>query len=286
MSGRFQRGKVAGVSPFFAFQDIITSAMAVLIVIVMLLALDMGEGGPVNPADPADRSLTQRLQELLDQVSRTLKELRIAQDTHDAARDPARAKAEIALLREELTQVQQASQSSAKELAEARRHDGPKVVLSELEKQKAASTAAAKEIAKLEEEAARTLAEMQRAEEALREKEGQLLAEQAKKNELWLVPDRSKTSKEPVLAVVSADAVVLQRFDHPEKSELRGRKVASQFEAALKDYSKLDQYVVFYFKPSGVGLFEDLTESARTAGFEIGYDAVGEEIAINFSPAK
>jgi hypothetical protein len=35
-----------------------------------------------------------------------------------------------------------------------------------------------------------------------------------------------------------------------------------------------------------VGLFEDLTESARTAGFEIGYDAVGEEIAINFSPAK
>ena len=286
MSSRFQRGKVAGVSPFFAFQDIITSAMAVLIVIVMLLALDMGEGGPVDPADPADRSLTQRLQELLDQVSRARENLRTAQDARAAARDPASSKAEIELLRGELAQVQKASRSSEMNLADARRHDGAKVVLSELEKQKAQNTAAGKETSKLEQEAARTLEEMQRAEEALRAKESQFLAEQAKKNELWLVPDRSKTSKEPVLAVVSADAVVLQRFDHPEKAELRGRRVASQFEAALKDYSRLDQYVVFYFKPSGVGLFEGLTESARTAGFEIGYDAVGEEIAINFSSAK
>ena len=81
-------------------------------------------------------------------------------------------------------------------------------------------------------------------------------------------------------------AVVLQRFDHPVKSELRGRGLAFKFESALKDYSKLDQYVVFYFKPSGVDHFRKLTDSAKNADFEIGYDAVFEETAINFNPAR
>ena len=60
----------------------------------------------------------------------------------------------------------------------------------------------------------------------------------------------------------------------------------SKFEDALKSYAKLDQYIVFYFKPSGVEHFETLTDSAKSAGFEIGYDAVGEEIAINFNTAR
>ena len=171
-------------------------------------------------------------------------------------------------------------------ITDAQHNDGAKIVWSELEKKKAAIAAAAKQLAQREGAAARSLADMKRAEEALRAKEGQLLAEQARKNELWLIPDRTKTSKEPVLAVVSADAVVLQRFDHPEKSELRGRGLSSKFESALKDYSKLDQYVVFYFKPSGVDHFQTLTDSAKSAGFEIGYDAMGEEIAINFNTAR
>ena len=58
--------------------------------------------------------------------------------------------------------------------------------------------------------------------------------------------------------------------------------IASKFKEALKGYAKLDQYIVFYFKPSGVEHFEKLTEAAKEAGFEIGYDAVGEEIVINF----
>ena len=127
---------------------------------------------------------------------------------------------------------------------------------------------------------------MKRSEDALRERESQLLAEQAKKNELWLIPERTKTSKEPVLAVVSADAVILQRFDHPEKSELRGSGLPAKFVDALKAYSKLDQYLVFYLKPSGVDHFDALVEAAKRAGFEVGYDAVGEEININFSTAK
>ena len=77
-----------------------------------------------------------------------------------------------------------------------------------------------------------------------------------------------------------------QVFDRPEKTEVRGRGLPARFENALKDYSKLDQYIVFYFKPSGVEHFQTLTDAAKSAGFEIGYDAVGEEVAINFSAAR
>ena len=287
MGGRFQRGKIGGISPFFAFQDIITSAMAVLITIVMLLALNMGEPGHGEPGEPVPVQLAQQLSSLLDELSRATAELKSAQEASAAAKlNPAALKGEIEIMRGELASIQAISQSGSKELTSKEPSNGPKIVLAELEKRKVANTAVAAALARQKEEAARSQAEMKRSEDALRERESQLLAEQAKKNELWLIPERTKTSKEPVLAVVSADAVILQRFDHPEKSELRGSGLPAKFVDALKAYSKLDQYLVFYLKPSGVDHFDALVEAAKRAGFEVGYDAVGEEININFSTAK
>jgi hypothetical protein len=220
---------------------------------------------------------------LLDELSQANADLRAAQDTSAATKlDPALVQGEIDVLRADLVNLRASSQTGEKTLADARHDDGAKVVWSELDKEKGAIAAAKKDLAQREDAATRSLAEMNRAEEAVRAKESLLLAERARKNELWLIPDRTKTSKEPVLAVVSADAVVLQRFDRPEKSELLGRGLPSKFEGALKAFSKVDQYIVFYFKPSGVEHFQTLTEAAKSAGFEIGYDAVGEEVAINF----
>lgn len=287
MKGRFQRGKIGGISPFFAFQDIITSAMAVLITVVMLLALDIGDPSRANSGEVAPGNLVEQLNKLLDALSRANAQLRALQNAASTAKlDPGILKGEIESMRAELAAIRTISQTTGKELTAAQRNEGAKIVWGEIEKHKAAVAAKARQLAQSEAAAARSLAEMQRAEEALRAKESQLLAEQARKNELWLIPDRSKTSKEPVLAIVSADVVVLQRFDHAEKTELRGRGLFSKFDGALKDYSKLDQYIVFYFKPSGVDHFQILTDAAKTAGFEIGYDAVGEEAAINFNTAR
>ena len=287
MKGRFQRGKIAGISPFFAFQDIITSAMAVLITIVMLLALNMGEPGHGEPGDSVPAQLAKQLSSLLDELSRSNVDLHVVQETSAAAKlNPAALKAEIQSLRDELAAIQRTSQANAKLLADNSGKDGPKIVLAELEKRQAENAALAVKLARLREDSARSDTEMKRAEALLKEKEARLLAEQAKKNELWLIPDRSKTSKEPVVAVVSADAVILQRFDNPEKSELRGGRLSAKLDEALKAYSKLDQYIVFYLKPSGVDNFDSLVDSAKNAGFEIGYDAVAEEIAINFGNSK
>ncbi len=287
MKGRFQRGKIGGISPFFAFQDIITSAMAVLITVVMLLALNMGEPGHGEPGEPIPPQLAQQLASLLDELTRATADLRVAQDASAAAKlNPAALRGEMKIMRGELASIRAISQSGMKGLTDKQRSDGPKIVLAELEKHKAANAAVAAQLALEKEKAARSQAEMKRADDTLRERESQLLAEQARKNELWLIPERSKTSKEPVLAVVSADAVILQRFDHPEKSELRGSGLPAKFGNSLKAYSKLDQYIVFYLKPSGVDLFDALVDSAKSAGFEIGYDAVGEEVTINFSKSQ
>ena len=103
MQGRFQRGKVGGVSPFFAFQDIITSAMAVLITVVMLLALDMGAPGKASPEDVAPESLQQQWRGIMDALNEATGRLRAAQDAVAAAKlDPALLQGQINSLRAEL----------------------------------------------------------------------------------------------------------------------------------------------------------------------------------------
>jgi hypothetical protein len=156
----------------------------------------------------------------------------------------------------------------------------------ELEKKKASLTSAQAEVAKLEKSAAESLDRMNEVEGQARDKEAQLLAEEANKNQIWLIPERSEGSKEPVLAVVSNGQLSLQRFDDPKKRNLGGQDISDKFQDALKQYSNLNQYIVFYFKPSGAELFDDLTTAAKDAGFEIGYDAVGEDTQINFGPVR
>ena len=287
MNSRFQRGKSGGISPFFAFQDIITSAMAVIITIVMLLALNMGDPRQIAGGDPDSDKLVEQLEKLLRDLAAGNAKLRSLQDAAASAKlGPAVLKAEIEAMRGELAIIEGTTRAREQGLKNGQHNEGAKVVRAELDKQKAVTEAASKQLAEREKDEARSLAEMKAAEEALRQKEAQLLAEQARKNELWLLPERSKTNKEPVVAVVSADALVLQRFDHPEKTEVRGRDLLVKFQEALKGYSKLDQYIVFYFKPSGVEHFQTLTEAGKSAGFEIGYDAVGEEVAINLGSTK
>ena len=287
MTGRFQRGKIGGISPFFAFQDIITSAMAVIITIVMLLALNMGDPRSIAEGDQNAVKLSQQLDEVLRELAEQNARLRAMQDAAASAElSPAVLRAEIEAMRSELSVIEATTKKGERAIATGQHNEGVKIVRSELDKQEAVLAAAAKQLAERQNDATRSLAEMNAAEEALKKREAQLLAEQARRNELWLVPERSKTNKEPVVAVVSADAVVMQRFDHPEKAEVRGRGLTSKFNDALKGYSKLDQYIVFYFKPSGVEHFQNLTDAAKNAGFEIGYDAVGEEIAINLSNTR
>lgn len=284
MQGRFQRGGQHCISPFFAFQDIITSAIAILIVVVMLLALSISDPTQAARSGPESARLQQQLEAVLDDLDRTnaeVRRLQAAAAAHGSA-DPAVLKGTADALRRELATLSAQNRDRESQLQTLETNDVSLMTREEIGKKRAIVAARSKETAALLRKSAESLAEMNRLEALARAKEAQLLAEKAKKNQIWLIPEPSHGSKEPVLAVVSQNRITLQRFDHPEIERLG----PDDFESALSHYSKLDQYIVFYIKPSGVRYFESLTRQAKRSGFDIGYDAVGEEMEIDFSSVQ
>lgn len=287
MSRRFQRGKTAGISPFFAFQDIITSAMAVVITIVMLLALDMGDPTQGSSGEPASAELAQALEKLLNELSEANASLKSAQDKMAAATlNPERLKSEVLALRRDLEALAVRDPNASKLLNSDTAGEGDKPFAIEIAKLNAAAAEGLQQISDLKKETGSSLTALRNAEKELETKQSQLLAEQSQKNELKLIPERSNTSKEPVILVVSSSRIVIQRLDNPEKSTLEGSGLASKFNEALKKNSPLEQHLIFYFKPTGIKYFAELTSAAKTAGFEIGYDAVLEDVNITFAPSK
>jgi len=128
------------------------------------------------------------------------------------------------------------------------------------------------------------LAEMSRIEAKVKEAEAELLASKSLKDKLWLIPDLSQTSKEPLLVTVAERTIRLERFNKPSEAVLISKVHGEdEFQAALKKYDPLNFYAVFYVKPSGISTFEKVREIAKDANFEIGYDALEENTEIVFS---
>ena len=287
MIPRFQRGKTGAISPFFAFQDIITSAMAVLIAIIMLLALSMGDSALHEAEERETDALDARLKSVLDRLATAQDEIRTARESStEEQADPALIQGQIQILRRELAAVRGDAKSREKAALDLREKDGTRGMRTELDSKRIKNAKAAAELKKIEAEAALSLQKMKSLESDAQSGEAVLLEEQARRNQLWLIPDRSASSKEPVLAVISGSRAIFQQFDNPEPQILDGTKITDGFAEALKSYSPSSQYLVLYFKPSAADHFKQCTQEARAAGFEIGYDAINEDAQVNFRTPK
>jgi len=287
MTPRFQRGKTGAISPFFAFQDIITSAMAVLIAIIMLLALYMGGSALRESEGRETAALAARLRSVLDRLAATQEEIRTAREsTSEEQADPAIIQGQIKILRRELETVRGDANSREKAAVDIRDDDGARRMRKELDGKRAKNAGAAAELAQIARKAALSLLEMESLEASVKLRQAALLEEQARRNQLWVIPDQSTSSKEPVLAVISSNEATFQRFDRPEKRILTGANVTDEFAAALRSYSSRNQYLVLYFKPSAAGRFKQLTQAVKDAGFEVGYDAINEDVEVNFKTPK
>ena len=287
MTPRFQRGKTGAISPFFAFQDIITSAMAVLIAIIMLLALYMGGSALRESEGRETAALAARLRSVLDRLAATQEEIRTAREsTSEEQADPAIIQGQIKILRRELETVRGDANSREKAAVDIRDDDGARRMRKELDGKRAKNAGAAADLEQIARKAALSLQEMESLEASVKLRQAALLEEQARRNQLWVIPDQSASSKEPVLAVISRNDATFQRFDRPEKRILTGANVTDEFAAALRSYSSRNQYLVLYFKPSAAGRFKQLTQAVKDAGFEVGYDAINEDVEVNFKTPK
>jgi hypothetical protein len=275
MRGRFQRGGQAAIS-FFAFQDIITSVIGILIVITLLLALHLDEAVPLSTDAPVNPGLEEKLRGLLDALAAMRADLAAAPEP---AADPQAMAAGNAILRQKIEAAKEKARegrATAARMAGDRSGDAARA---DIAKARADAGRLQAEMETLRRQAAESQAAMTALEVKVKQREAALLAERDRKNVLRLIPEKSQTSKEPVLALVTGRGISLQRFDAGETVQVRG---VAEFRDALAQFSKLDQYLVLYFKPSGAEDFTKLTEAVRAAGFELGYDAIPEDFEVEF----
>lgn len=271
---------------FFAFADIITAVSGMLIFITLLLATDLGR--PANGLTKTRPSeVEERLQETLAQQAEADTEVERLQQllaSAEAAPDAEKLESDIAKLRLQLTQ-EQAKEAAlngqiTNNLASIAARDrvlgltGLKVTIDKM----------VQEIQSIEDTNSRANTEMHGLEQQVAHAESQLLKLNQREGQVWLVPDRSITTKEAILVTVTGDGIDIERFDRPDEGkQADGENANDVFSSYLNKANSTNQYVVFLIKPSGLTLFQALLQSAHRAGFDVGYDALEENRQIHFS---
>lgn len=283
---RLRRGSAPKLS-FFAFQDIITSVSGILILVVLILATDLEKASTATGrATPEELALEQQLEALLVERNRVvdrLQSLREALASTDVLPSASKLIADIAELKQliENTTKQMVDGKQAMAAAEAAiREQDLKLGLNKTREEVDALRQKNEELA-LKDAAERSkLAELER---RVALAQSQLLRVRAREGQLWFIPEPSTDQREPILVVVDGGGITVDRFDKTSSRSAYSAGAASAgMQSYLKQLSKNQQFVVFLVRPSGIELFRRLRDQTRNAGFQTGYDAVGEDIKITF----
>lgn len=277
MRGRLRAGGAA--VGFFAFQDIITSVIGIVIFIALLLSLFIG-----TEADDLRRKRIAELAtpEQLADLDALLARIRALQADLTAAIsiggvNPA---ARIANLEEWLATIL-AQIEAIKDATPTATADQEKIQadLKVLEKLLADLEAKRDRLKKDMNESATANESLQRQIEDLQKA---ILAEEKKRNDIWLIPDEAVTTKRPVLAIVSSGGFEIKTLDDSGKGSTTRK--GTDITKLLKPFSPLEHYVVFYVRPSAFPDWANIRETVEKLGFEIGYEPVREDQNIQLGP--
>jgi hypothetical protein len=268
---------------FFAFADIITAVSGMLIFITLLIATDLGRPTKRGSKD-SDRKTQQQLDDSLrqqletDAQSRQLRELLAAAETAPALE---KIEADVAHLRSQLSDEQQrqfAITGQMTKSASALQARDAALGLTDLKATIQRTTQEAESIARQEGKARK---EMEGLEQQASTAQSRLLKLREREGKIWLIPDKSNTTKEPIIVTVTGHGVSVARLDHPDPGKQWDKADAqASLTGYLRGANSLNQYVVFEVKPSGIRLFQSLLQSTRAAGFEVGSDALEEDKAV------
>lgn len=271
---------------FFAFADIITAVSGMLIFITLLLATDLGR--PVNGLTKTRPSeVEQRLQETLAEQAEADTEVERLQQllaAAEAAPDAEKLQSDIAKLHLQLSQEQAKEAALNGQITNNQAAIAARDRVLGLTGLKATIDKMVQEIQSIEDTNGKANTEMHGLEQQVAHAESQLLKLNQREGQVWLVPDRSITTKEAILVTVTGDGIDIERFDRPNESkQADGDHANDVFSTYLSKAKSTDQYVVFLVKPSGITLFQGLLQAAHRAGFDVGYDALEENRQIHFS---
>jgi hypothetical protein len=271
---------------FFAFADIITAVSGMLIFITLLLATDLGRPTQSTSQD-TDPQTQQRLDDTLRQQLETdAQNKRLGELLATAQTAPALEiiNSDIERLRSSLASEQQKQSAISNQMTRSNsglQERDRTLGLTELKITVQDTVQEAEAIAQHE---TKVRHEMDGLEQQVASAQARLLGLQARDRQIWLIPDRASTTKEPILVSVSGAGASAEAFDHPEKhQQWDATHAQSSLKGYLRDAKPLNQYVVFLVRPSGIQLFQELLESTRKAGFDVGFDALEEDRDVHFS---
>ena len=265
---------------FFAFADIITAVSGVLIFVALLLATDLGR--PTDSrSQAANSAIEQRLHEALAQqveVDAQNHRLQELLSTADAAPDLEKLQTDITRLRSQLSEEQKKQAALADQMANSQAAITARDKVLGLTDLKATVQRVVRETESIARQDAKARSEMGNLDQQVAQAQSKLLKLRQREGQLWLIPDKSATTKEPILVTVAGAGVTIERFDHPDqRKQLEKSGADTAFKTFLSGAKALDQYVVFLVRPSGIGIFQDLVKSARNMGFDVGFDALEED---------
>ena len=285
MSSRLRSLNSSKIS-FFAFQDIITAVSGILILVTLILATDL-ERPSQSRAQDADPELDRQLQETLrqqmdaDAQNNRLQELLAAAETAPALE---KLESDVSRLRSQLSVERKKQTSLTDEMAASQSAIEARDKTLGLTDLKATIQRMIREVESLTQKDTKVRNEMAGLEQQVTRAQSRLLKLRQREGQLWLIPDKSATTKEPILVTVSGSGAIVERFDHPDdRRQLDRANADSEFESYLGKANVLDQYVVFLVRPSGIKLFQELLKSTRDKAFEVGFDALEENRQIHFS---
>jgi len=274
MQRRFNRSHSSAVS-FFAFQDVITGTTGFLIIITIFLALSVDNVIDVIHHDDPSRAIAEELKKTLEQINDLKPKVVSSSLLPGENRETlSRMIAELKLSIERLSppggidpkgMTIEESTLSREVRIEAQK------LLTRMEDLKKKLPDSSKEAAQAESKIASLESEVKNAQDRLQQTLDQ-------ENILKLIPDRSQTSKEPVLIVVQRNQLRIQVFGPADPTII---STNDELLEALRVYPNTSHFAVLYFKPSGALRFADLTKAVRQAGYEIGYDLISEEIELD-----
>ena len=275
MRGKLRAGGVT--VGFFAFQDIITAVIGIVIFIALLLSLFIGTE---SDAIRKKRIAAQATPDQIHELSTLLVEIQQMQSALAAT-----LSLPVGAPEAELIQLQDWLQTLSAQIENIRKNTP---VSTDLTKKfeldlKALEMNLAVQQARLEKlnNEANTISNInENIQNKILELQKSILEEEKKINDIWLIPDESITTKRPLLVTVSSEAMELRSLDGILK------QTKGNLKELLQDFNSLEFYVVFYLKPSAFPKWEETLKETRNLGFEVGYEPIREDQNITFGKSK
>jgi hypothetical protein len=295
----FLRGEDEEVASFFAFQDVITAVLGILILIALQLSftINVVHGEKGNKTSPVDglvvpeeeyEELHQRRMEMeqrltvLRERNRELLERRRSSEGTVLSMDALLSSVEILNaewnnLSEQFADLQETVREREAILQEQTRGLGLEDTQQLIVKMTDALESEERENENLDKQLLDLRSEISVA-------NSQLGSERRKRDSIWLIPERDPDGKNPLLVTVDGRNLRFEEFDKPESLKvLSSRSLTNSFEAGVKGCSPRNYKINFLFKPSGAKYFDKIIELAKEEGFQVGYDPIEESKEVLFS---